>query len=438
MTYAEAVARVLALRGGEHAGMQPGLERIETLLQALGHPERRFAIVQIGGTNGKGSTAALLASMLKAAGRRVGLYTSPHLCSFRERIRVDGAPIAADDVADGVDALGTLIARTDATMFEAATALALDHFARAGVDVAVLEVGLGGRLDATTVGHPVATIITRVDHDHEAVLGATLAAIAAEKAAIIRSGFAVSASQSPAVASLVVERARLAGVPLLVEGVDLHATVVARDLGGQLVTLSGPGFTVETARLGMLGRFQASNALLAATVAQRLDVPEPAIREGLAVARWPGRFEVLGGEPRVVLDGAHNPNGARALAESLLEYFGDTPKTLILGVSADKNAAGILGPLVPLATRVILTRSSSARAAAPEDLLRALPPTRARVEAAPTVAEALRLASLPPRTPILCIAGSLFLIADVLARGSPRPDIPCGIEKGAGSIGSLF
>jgi len=152
MTYAEALARLLALRGGEHAGMRPGLERIETLLDALGNPEQRYTLVQVGGTNGKGSTAAMLAAILKAAGRRVGLYTSPHLVSFRERIRVDGEAIAEDDVADGFDALATLVARVDATMFEATTALALDHFAREAVEVAVLEVGLGGRLDATTVG----------------------------------------------------------------------------------------------------------------------------------------------------------------------------------------------------------------------------------------------------------------------------------------------
>jgi len=152
MTYAEAVARLLALRGGEHAGMRPGLERIETLLEALGNPERRYTLVQVAGTNGKGSVAAMLAAILKADGRRVGLYTSPHLVSFRERIRVDGEAIAEDAVADGFDAIAALVARLDATMFEASTALALDHFAREAVDVAVLEVGLGGRLDATTVG----------------------------------------------------------------------------------------------------------------------------------------------------------------------------------------------------------------------------------------------------------------------------------------------
>src|SRR5213593_2353020 len=213
VTYAEAVARLLALRGGEHAGMRPGLERIETLLEALGHPEQRYRLVQVGGTNGKGSVAAMLAAMLRASGRRVGLYTSPHLVSFRERIRVDGEPIAEDAVVDGVDALGTLVARLDATMFETTTALGLDHFAREAVDVAVLEVGLGGRLDATTVGTPEAVVIARIDLDHQAVLGATLAEIAAEKAAIIRGGMAISAAQAAEAARVIADRASAVGVP---------------------------------------------------------------------------------------------------------------------------------------------------------------------------------------------------------------------------------
>src|SRR2546426_9476734 len=177
--------------------MRPGLERIEGLLAALGHPERRYRLVQVGGTNGKGSVAAMLAAILKAAGHRVGLYTSPHLVSFRERIRVNGEAISEDDVVDGVEALGTLVARLDATMFETATALALDHFAREAVDVAVLEVGLGGRLDATTLGVPAVPVVTRIDLDHQAGLGTTLPAIAAEKAAIIRAGVAVLASPAP-------------------------------------------------------------------------------------------------------------------------------------------------------------------------------------------------------------------------------------------------
>ena len=438
MTYAEALARLLALRGGEHAGMRPGLARIETLLDALSNPEQRYTLVQVGGTNGKGSTAAMIAAILRAAGRRVGLYTSPHLVSFRERIRVDGEAIAEDDVADGFDAIATLVARLDATMFEATTALALDHFAREAVDVAVLEVGLGGRLDATTVGTPAVCAITRIDLDHQEVLGPTLEAIAREKAAIIRSGVAVASAQAPEAAAVLHARARETRVPLLMEGRELSVRVTARDLAGQTLDLAGPGFSLDGVRTPLLGTFQPSNALLAAAAAHALDVEPGAIRTGLARARWPGRFEILrDGDRHVVLDGAHNPAGARALAASLAEWFGDTPLTLIFGAFRDKDVAGMLAPLAARARRVIVTASSNPRAAAPETLAAHVPPGPARVETATSAAEALALAAGPPRTPILCVAGSLSLIGDVLRHAAGR-DKPCPIEKPADSMGSLF
>jgi len=436
MTYAEAVARLLALRGGEHAGMRPGLERIETLLEALGNPERRSTLVQVAGTNGKGSVAAMLAAILKADGRRVGLYTSPHLVSFRERIRVDGEAIAEDDVADGFDAIATLVARLDATMFEASTALALDHFAREAVDVAVLEVGLGGRLDATTVGTPAVTALARIDLDHQEVLGATLAAIAAEKAAIIRSGVAVSAAQAPEAADVLVARAAAVGVPLLMEGRELGVRVRARDLDAQTLDATGPGWRLEGLRLPLLGVYQPSNALVALAAARALGVRDAACREGLARARWPGRFEVLRARDRiVVLDGAHNPAGAAALAASLTEWFGDTPLTLVFGALRDKDAPGMLAALAPRARRLIVTASSSPRAARPE-ALRDAAPAGAAVELADSAPEALALAAREPRTPILCVAGSLSLLGDVLR--ATRGDKPCPIEKAADSIDSLF
>jgi dihydrofolate synthase/folylpolyglutamate synthase len=431
MTYAEAVGRVLALRGGEHAGMRPGLERIEGLLGALGHPEERYTLVQIGGTNGKGSIAAMLAAILKAAGRRVGLYTSPHLCSFRERIRVNAEPIAPDAVVDGVDALGTLIARFDATMFEAATALALDHFAREAVDVAVLEVGLGGRLDATTVGHPAATVLGRIDLDHQAYLGDTLAALAGEKAAIIRSGIALSAAQAPEATDVIVRRAAEVGVPLLLEGRDLGVTVEAQSLSGQRISCTGPDFRMSGVELPLLGVFQPGNALLAIATARVLGVGEAAIRAGLARARWPGRFEIVGRDPFVVLDGAHNPAGARVLARSLRELFGGEPITLVLGLSEDKDAAGFLGALVPQATRVVLTRASNPRAADPRALVAALPPSSASVEVAESPAEALGIAMRGRETPIVCVAGSLYFLGEVLTLLAGEPDKPCSIEKSA-------
>src|SRR5438034_1213569 len=233
MTYREAVARITGLRGGEMAGMRPGLERIEALLEAVGSPERAMTLVQVAGTNGKGSVSAMLAATLGSSGRRVGLFTSPHLVDLRERIRVGGAPIPESDVVDGMEALGSLVARLDATMFETLTALALDYFAREGVEVAVLETGLGGRLDSTSVGRPAVEVITRIDLDHEAYLGSTLEAIAREKAAIIRSGVALSARQEPAVEALLARRAFERAVPLLVEGRDLAVRVRRATLEGQ-------------------------------------------------------------------------------------------------------------------------------------------------------------------------------------------------------------
>jgi dihydrofolate synthase/folylpolyglutamate synthase len=437
MTYAEAVARVLALRGGEHAGMRPGLERIEALLAALGHPERRYTLVQVGGTNGKGSVSAMLATILKAAGRRVGLYTSPHLVSFRERIRVNGEPIEEDAVADGVDAIGTLVARLDATMFEATTALALDHFAGEDVEVAVLEVGLGGRLDATTVGAPAVTVLSRIDLDHEAYLGSTLQAIAAEKAAILRSGVAISAAQAPEADRVIVDRACATGVPLLTEGRELHVTAGARGLDGQQIDCRGPGWSVEDVHLALAGSFQPSNALLAVAAARELGAGEPAIRDGLERVVWPGRIQIEPGHPTLVLDGAHNPAGARALADSLRELFRGQAITLVLGISADKDARAMLAALAPVADHLVLARASNARAADPETLRAMVPPGPRTVTTAQSAPEALDRA-VRAGTPVVCVAGSLFLVGDVLRHLGGEGDKPCPIEKGAASMKRLF
>jgi dihydrofolate synthase/folylpolyglutamate synthase len=434
VTYAEAVARLQALRGGEHAGMRQGLERIEGLLDALGRPEQRYRLVQVGGTNGKGSVSAMLAAMLTSAGHRVGLYTSPHLVSFRERIRVDGEPIPEDGVVDGVEALGTLVARFDATTFEATTALALDHFAREAVDVAVLEVGLGGRLDATTVGTPEVAVIARVDLDHQAVLGATLEAIATEKAAIIRGGVAVSAAQAPEAERVIVTRAAAVGVPLLIEGRDLSVSVERRGPDGQRLACAGPGWSLAGLELAMPGSFQPSNALLAVTAARELGAGEGAIRDGLARAWWPGRFQVLRhAHGFLVLDGAHNPAGARALVVSLRDVFGEARVTFVLGILADKDAAGIVAALAPLADRFVLVAPSSSRATAPDTLRAVVPASVQGVEVAKSPAEALELAGRTATTPIICVTGSLFLIGDVL-RHLAGSDKPCSLEKEADSM----
>ena len=415
MTYREAVARILALRGGEMSGMRPGLERIEALLAAIGNPERAYRIVQVGGTNGKGSVSAMLAAMLEAAGQRVGLYTSPHLLDFRERIRVNGQPISEADVVDGVEALGTLITRLDVTMFEAATALGLDHFAREGVDIAVLEVGLGGRLDATTVGEPAVEVLSRIDYDHQAYLGNTLVEIAAEKAAIIRAGVAFAAQQEAPVEDILVRQAARMGVPLAIEGRDLHVIQDRMSLEGHQLTLEGPGFRLHDVRCRLLGLFQPGNALLAAAAARALDAPDEAIRRGLDTVEWPGRFQIVQRDPMVIVDGAHNPGGARALAASLRAYFPGVPLTLVVGISADKDQAGILAALAPLAARLVLTAYRGPRAARPSALRSLLPPEAGRIDTADSLPEALALAMQEPRTPVICVAGSLYLVGEALA-----------------------
>jgi len=423
MTYAEAVARVLALRGGERAGMRPGLERIETVLDAIGRPERAYVIAQVGGTNGKGSISSMLAAILQASGRRVGLYTSPHLCHYRERIRVNGRPISEADFVDGVEAIGTLIARLDLTVFEAGTALALDHFCRARVDVAVLEVGLGGRLDATTVGEPRVEVLGPIDYDHQAELGDTLTRIAGEKAAIIRSGVAFSARQEPEAEAVLRRRAAEVAVPLVMEGHDLHVVPRSFTLEAQRIDLAGPDWRLADVDCGLLGLYQPSNALLAAAAGRELGAGEAAIRAGLRGARWPGRFQIVRRDPVVVLDGAHNPAGARALAASLRAYFPAEPVTFVLGILADKDARSILSPLVPLAARVILTASTNPRAASAEALRALLPAARFRVDIAPSPREALAMATAPTPRGIVCVAGSLSLIGDVLAIAGDGQDV---------------
>jgi dihydrofolate synthase / folylpolyglutamate synthase len=427
MTYREAVARITGLRGGEMAGMRPGLDRIEALLAAIGNPERSMTLAQVAGTNGKGSVSAMLAAIVQATGRRVGLYSSPHLVDLRERIQVGGRPIPETDLADGVDALGSLVARLDATMFEALTALALDHFAHQGVEVAVLEVGLGGRLDSTTVGRPAVELITSIDYDHQAYLGSTLEAIAGEKAAIIRSGVAISARQEPAAEAVIARRAAEAGVPLLVEGRDLRVRVRRTSLDGQWLDLEGPGWRLDDVRCALLGVFQPGNALLAAAAARALGADDAAIRRGLRATNWPGRFQLIRRSPPVIVDGAHNPAGARALAASLKTYVPGERVTFVIGMSEDKDSAGILDALLPIARRVIFAAADHPRSASPESLAalarRLSSGKGVSIETASTPAEALRMAVADPQTTTVCIAGSLFLVGEILAQATENTDI---------------
>jgi dihydrofolate synthase / folylpolyglutamate synthase len=421
-----AVGLLLRLQPFERSGMRPGLERIEALLDRLGRPEAALRILHVAGTNGKGSVSALAEAILRAAGRRTGLYTSPHLRDLAERIRIDGAVITREALARQVERLAGPLEAGAVTFFEAVTAVALGAFRDAGVEVAVLEVGLGGRWDATNVGAALCSVITRIDYDHQEYLGHRLEEIAAEKAAIIRNpgGVALSAAQPPEAMAVIEARCRALGVPLLVERRDIRVEEVASDLQGQRLHLGGPGWALRDVELALLGRFQPGNAILAVGAVRALadragiELPDAAIRAGCATVRWLGRFQVIpgrGSRPTIVLDGAHNPGGAAALAASLIYYFPGARVTLVLGVSADKDRAGILKALAPLAGHVVLTAATNPRAAPPAELAAALPPLEARVTLAAGVGEGLAAALAEPAVDVVCVAGSLFLVGDALA-----------------------
>ncbi len=402
-----------------HFGMRFGLERMHRLLEALGHPERRFRVLHVAGTNGKGSTCAFAASMLRAHGLRVGLYTSPHLVRFNERIQVDGQDIGDEQLAEGVEALLAAFpqARDPAdplTFFEFGTALALWHFAGQGVQVAVLETGLGGRLDATNAVQSEVTAITRISLDHTAVLGPTLEAIAAEKAGIFKSGARVVLARQPAEAlPVLVRAAETVGQPPLVAGRDFQ---LAGAPGA--FAFFGGGRTLDHLSLALAGPHQRENAETAIQAALLLEptLGEETVRQGLAQTVWPGRFEVVDRAPLTILDGAHNPDGARTLAESLQALYPGVFVHLVFGVLGDKDVSGVAARLMPLAGRLYLACPKNERALPLERLQALAAPYSARHEVFGSVAEALLAARAACRPgELVLVAGSLYVVGEAKA-----------------------
>ncbi|HEX7238752.1 MAG TPA: folylpolyglutamate synthase/dihydrofolate synthase family protein [Longimicrobiaceae bacterium] len=356
------------LFGRTTGGIRWGLERTEELLAGVDHPHRRFRSLHVGGTNGKGSVSALCDSVLRAAapGRRVGLYTSPHLVRFAERIRVDGAPVDAELLAGCVERLRPAIERTGATFFEASTAVAFLCFAEAGVEVAVAEVGLGGRLDSTNVLSPAATAVTNVARDHTEYLGETTAEIAAEKAGIWKPGVpAVTAEADPAALGVLRERAAAVGAPLTALDEVARIEDVRPDAKGTRFRLRSDAWGDRAVRVPLVGAHQARNAALAAELLARLpDDLRPgwdAVERGFAAARWPGRFQVeeIRGTTWV-LDVAHNPAGVRALAATLDAVELPRPLVLLAAVLSDKEWGEMLPPLLAHADAAILTLAPTA------------------------------------------------------------------------------
>jgi dihydrofolate synthase / folylpolyglutamate synthase len=397
-----------------------GLERVEAALAALGHPERRYPALHVAGTNGKGSTCAFASAALHAAGHRVGLYTSPHLVRVNERIRVSGEDIP--DEVFGQRILEVLERHPEApalTYFEFGTVVAFWHFACERVDVAVVEVGLGGRLDATRACQPWVTAITPVSFDHMEYLGHTLAAIAGEKAGILKPGVpGVVSRQEPEALEALERVAREVGAPLVFEGRDFSLTPRP---DGRLV-YEGRGGALEGLTLGLRGEHQWGNAAVAlasleALSARGLAVPPEALRAGLAQARWPGRLEELPGTPPVLLDGAHNPAGVRVLLEGLRTLYPGRRVHCVFGVVADKDRGPMLHALLPACDSVHLTPLDTPRSLAPElylDEVRAVCPN---AHACPTLDAALEGArALVRGSDVILCTGSLFLVGSVRAR----------------------
>jgi dihydrofolate synthase/folylpolyglutamate synthase len=416
MTYAQAVSYLLSV-GQELRGVKFDLANISRLLEELGHPERAWPSVHIAGTNGKGSVAAMLEAVLLSAGYRTGLYTSPHLARVNERFRVAGEEISesefaavSSDVLAAVERLlasGALAAHP--SFFECLTAIGFEHFRRARCGIAVLEVGMGGRLDATNVVTPLVSVITLVDHDHEAYLGQTLEQIAFEKAGIIKEGgVVVSAPQHPEAAA-VIER-------------------VARERGARL--LRADESALERAngrlRLALPGRHQVSNAAMVVAVVEELrrqgwSISPQALAEGLATVRWPGRLEWLEGRPPLLLDGAHNPAGARALRAYLCELLGAPASAagarrmvLLFGAMRDKAVAEMADLLFPLAAGVVLTRPRQKRAATPQALAEItshLNPCVMERDDSRAALEAARELAGPDG--LVVVTGSLYLVGEI-------------------------
>jgi len=415
MNYPDSV-RFLYSLGNEVKTAKLGLDRIRTLLEALGNPQKACRIVHIAGTNGKGSTAAMIESGLRAAGYRTGLFTSPHLVEPTERIRIDGSPVRAEEFAAAFDQVHScaeaLLGRDridlHPTYFESVTAMALLLFRGRGVEFAVLEVGLGGRLDATNVVAPELCVITPVDFDHEAFLGKSLEAIAAEKAGILKPGapavFAMQRGESRRVLD-----ARAAELQVAVSySAEVEVSGVVLNPRGSCFTWAGEGIDVP-----LPGEHQVENARTAIAALLCLGVPEAAVREGLARTVWPGRLERVAVNPEIILDGAHNPAGARALGAYLDRFYDSGRVWLIYGAMRDKAVAEMTAILFPRARHVIATAPAQARALRPETLRSLTDHDSVRV--APDLTSALLQAREAPPEHAILITGSLFLVGE--ARG---------------------
>jgi dihydrofolate synthase/folylpolyglutamate synthase len=427
MQFDEALHYLLGL-GHETLTIKLGLRNIQLILEALGSPQKSYPAVQIAGTNGKGSTAVVLDSICRTAGIKTGRYTSPHLVSIRERITIAGQQIPRNEFAYYAtqvrDAAQILVNAKQIeslpTFFEHLTAMALLAFRDAGVEIAILETGLGGRLDATTAAAASTVAITPIGFDHEDYLGTTLESIAAEKAAIIRPGVvAIIAPQSEGVINVILQRCEASNVKPIINGCSEKIEGATTD-GRLRVSFETDQSRYDSVLLGLRGRHQVPNTALAILLAESLRaagyaISQRAIIEGIESVRHPGRLELHQGNPSLLFDGAHNPAGAQAL-RNYLDEFANGPVTLVFGAMRDKKLEEMATTLFPAANNLILTQTENARSATGEMLRRVAATILDTQEIILTtsVKEAIETArSVTPPEGVICFTGSLYLIGEV-------------------------
>ncbi|WEK14457.1 MAG: bifunctional folylpolyglutamate synthase/dihydrofolate synthase [Candidatus Microbacterium phytovorans] len=430
---ADAVYTALLSRQGEQ-WVQPRVERTRRVLELLDDPQRTYRVVHVTGTNGKTSTSRIVESIVRAHGLRTGLFTSPHLERFTERIMIDGEPIADADVAEAWDEIAPIVDLVDAeltaagdaplTFFELLTVLAFVAFADAPVDVAVVEVGMGGAWDSTNTADGDVAVFAPIDIDHADRLGETIAEIAAVKAGIIKNGAAaVSARQVPAAVTPLQAAARAAAATLAFEGTEFALEDQRLAVGGQQLTVRGLAGRYEDLYLPLYGAHQGANAALAIAAVESLigggtqPLALDVLTDGLAQVTSPGRLQLIGVAPTVLVDAAHNPHGARSLVAALRDSFDFDEWGLVLGVFADKDAAGIARELAPAAAHVFATAPDSDRAADPERIADLVEEAEVPVTVHPALADAAEAArewaSASDRRAVV-IAGSVVLAGEAL------------------------
>lgn len=406
------------LYGLQKYGIKFGLNSTENILARLGNPHKKLRCIHIAGTNGKGSTAATLCSILSRHGLRVGLYTSPHLVRFTERFRLNDEEVSAERILAVFEQIRECLSdREPPTFFEMVTAMAFLYFAEENVDWAIVETGMGGRLDATNVITPRVSAITNVSFDHQEFLGATLASIAREKAGIIKRGIpVVTAARQPLVQGILKTTCLMRESSLLRLGADFHCR---RERGGRF-QYRGLRNHWSSLRLNLAGLHQYSNASVALACLEVLEIQgelfirHDAVRKGLEKVKWPARLEVLEENPLVVLDGAHNPQGAESLREALRQCFSYDRLHLVIGVMADKDIRGMFRRLLPMAETAIFTQPRYARAANPDFLRRMARPYIQKHYVIPDPASAIHQARhFAGPDDLICITGSLYFAGEV-------------------------